>query len=228
MKKSICSLVFILTVISISYSQVPFPVFEDKIPSPVFERDLSTSVKNATVVVKYKYEQNKYSVGSGSVVIPQRKDGRWYVLTANHCTSKIDSPIEIVLADKTSIKGKVVAKDSHHDIAWIITEDNDLKLKGADLGDSLPKQNQKVCFFGYGGKTFRKGKVNNQYLISEDNLVWYDFPAISGDSGCGIFCESSKKIIGILSCGTKQHTAAGNVVAARNLKFLLEKKLKDE
>ena len=228
MKKSICSLLFILTVVSISYTQVPVPVFEDKIPSPVFERDLSNFVKNSTVMIRYKYEVNKYSVGSGSVVLPQRKDGRWYILTANHCTSKIDSPIEIVFDNKSVIKGKVVAKDSHHDIAWVITDEKDLKLKGAELGDSLPKQSQKVCFFGYGGKSFRKGKVNNQYLISEDNLVWYDFPAISGDSGCGIFCESSKKIMGVLSCGTKQHTGAGNIIAARNLKFLLEKKIKDE
>jgi len=74
-------------------------------------------------------EQRERALGSGVIVAPEG-----YILTNNHVIAHANS-IEVTLADKRVLKGKVVGADPQTDIA-VIKVDGGSNLPTAPLGDS--------------------------------------------------------------------------------------------
>lgn len=235
MKKLISSLLYILTICTISYPQdsVPTPIFEDKIPIPLFQEvvksksPLEEIIEKSTGRILWKMNNTEWSVGTGTVLLPRNADGSYNILTASHVVRNKDviggSSYAFVTIDKKEFKCHISIVNRQSDIAILVTNDKDLELDGVRLA-SKAFINGYVLHKGFGGRIFQRGKLT----AAEDSNGLFTFKILCkrGDSGGGIFCEKSHEIVGVVSCGFENtdKTYGGSCFEARRILGVLNKK----
>lgn len=143
--------------------------------------------------------------GTATVIAPRRKDGRWDVLTVAHCV--LDArrgTLHTQFGERiTLVVGRV---DVSHDLAWMVTERDDLDLYAAKLAEAPAKEGDEVWVCGhaagYGPDVEglrREGKVGGRAFRRRDHFL---LPVTFGDSGSAIF-DSRGRVVGVV-CSTRQ------------------------
>jgi hypothetical protein len=164
---------------------------------------------------------------TASVMDPRLPDGRYLILTAEHCVSDIPVGGKGVMqlrSGATRFTVKVVAKDARSDVAWLVTERADLgDLPVAVLAAESAPKGTRVWHAGFGvdnpgnredGEVTRadtgQGKAEMMLSVS------------SGDSGGGIFRADTGELISTVCCtvrrGAKVEMYGGNVESIRKLR----------
>lgn len=150
---------------------------------------------------------------TATVVYPRRPDGKWDVLTANHCIEHVG----IGAKGSMQLRGRpdrlavrVVARDATSDCAWLVTESADLgDLPFAYLAEKPADAGVKIWHGGYGvdvpgnredGSVTRAADGNGQTEMS--------LSVSSGDSGGGIFRADTDEIISTVCCTTNRGSKA--------------------
>ncbi len=150
---------------------------------------------------------------TATVVWPRRSDGRWDLLTAEHCVDAV--PIgargQMQLRNSNSRIGVVlVSRESKSDIAWLVTDSADLAdLPFAILADKTPAPGTKIWHAGYGVHipgNREDGEILQ--LPNSDNQVQYALSVSSGDSGGGIFNNETGELLSPVCCTTQKNVKA--------------------
>lgn len=168
-------------------------------------RSVASPIKaTGKIVVDYpEGESTVHSWGTGTVIGPQRPDGRWYVLTAAHVVAKVEKTKFILLEKQLAVS--VVARDNTSDVAWLLTDARHDGLAFALLAESAPKKGDKIWHNGFGSKrVVHHGTVRAE--TQSNGQIWTDMVGTFGDSGSAIFRKSDNKVVGVL-CGTPNHQA---------------------
>jgi hypothetical protein len=164
---------------------------------------------------------------TATVMWPRRADGRWDVLTAEHCVSAI--PIggrgQMQLRSGASrFAVKVVAKDARSDVAWLVTESADLgDLPFAVLAAENAPRGTRVWHGGFG--VDNPGNREDGEVTRADTgagKVEMILSVSSGDSGGGIFRADTGELISTVCCtvrrGAKVEMYGGHVESIRRLR----------
>jgi len=164
---------------------------------------------------------------TATVVWPRRADGRWDVLTAEHCVDAVPVGARGVMqlrgrAERFNVK--VVAKDARSDVAWLVTESAELgELPFAVLAGENARPGVRVWHAGFG--------VDNPGNREDGEVTRADsgtgkaemvLSVSSGDSGGGIFRADTGELIGTVCCTTRKGARVpmygGNVESIRKLR----------
>jgi hypothetical protein len=143
--------------------------------------------------------------GTGTVIGPRRKGGKWDILTAAHCTLGPGTACEVTLSGGKRVACRVTGFSplDRADVAWLTTDAADLgDLPHALLGDREPKAGDAVWHRGLsqtnkgalrqGRFTGRRGSHGSACLSID---CW------KGDSGCAFFCERTGRVMATLTGG---------------------------
>lgn len=172
----------------------PAPAPAPKAPAPIPALD----PHNAVVKIQFG------NAGcSATIVGPQRSDGRYDLLTANHCMAGQPRDGIAKLRDGRSFSVTLVSTWKGPDIAWIVTTVPVGALPYTELADTMPAKGDKVWHCGYG--IDKPGNRENGEVITPDNgsgKTEYSLSVSSGDSGGGILLDSSGKVLSPVCCTT--------------------------
>lgn len=155
--------------------------------------------------------ETAYKGGTGTVIAPRRKDGKWDVLTAYHVAGVVGSRLEVRLSTGSTARGVVAATDPVADVAWLVME-HDGDLPAAELATSVPKAGAPIRHCGTAQRRGRwvTGKVDGP---RPDGQLKVGAPATSGDSGGAMF-DSEGRVVSIIWCGDSAHTWGAHCVRA--------------
>jgi hypothetical protein len=164
---------------------------------------------------------------TATVVWPRRADGRWDILTAEHCVQHVAVGTRgaMQLRGRTErFNVKVVAKDSRSDVAWLVTESADLgDLPFALLANGNAPAGVKVWHAGFGVDV--PGNREDGEVTRADSgtgKAEMVLSVSSGDSGGGIFRTDTGELISTVCCTTRKGARVtmygGNVESIRRLR----------
>lgn len=151
---------------------------------------------------------------SATVIGPRRQDGRWWVLTAAHCSSGVGQHGTIRFLDGRVTGVIVQSINRSADCAWMITEGNSEVYPYALLAVQSPAIGAEVWHAGYGvdrpgnretGRVFQTALQNGQ--------IAFKLSVSSGDSGGGIIANSAGEVVSCVCC-TTDRGKAGTVFGA--------------
>jgi len=164
---------------------------------------------------------------TATVMWPRRADGRWDVLTAEHCVDAVAVGGRGVMQlrgreDRFGVQ--LVAKDKRADVAWLVTESADLgDLPYAVLAASNAQPGAKVWHAGFGVDA--PGNREDGVVTRADagsGKAEMTLSVSSGDSGGGIFRADTDELISTVCCttrrGAKVTMYGGNVDSIRRLR----------
>lgn len=164
---------------------------------------------------------------TATVVHPRLPDGRWQILTANHCIDHVG----IGARGQMQLRGKserfsvvVVSADARSDAAWLVTDSATLgDLPFAYLAEKPAEAGVKIWHAGFGvdnpgnrenGTVTRAADSNGQTELS--------LSVSSGDSGGGMFRDDTGELISTVCCttqrGAKARVWGANVDSIRKLR----------
>jgi len=147
----------------------------------------------------------RLSVGSAgctaTVIGPQRTDGKWDVLSAAHCVSKVGQLGELRLPNGRTIAVVVAAIDKRADCAWLRTVEVIAELPNATLSASVPATGEPIWHSGFGvdkpgnreAGTFAGGP-------DQDGQVKFRLSVSSGDSGGAIVITRTGEVMSCVCC----------------------------
>jgi len=173
---------------------------------------------------------------TATVVWPRRADGRWDILTAEHCVDdvRVGSLGQMQLRDRDErFTVRLVAKDQRSDVAWLVTESASLgDLPYAVLAEKNAPAGTKVWHAGFG--VDRPGNRESGE-VTRDNIGTGKAEMLlsvsSGDSGGGIFRADTGELISTVCCttrrGAKVAMYGGNVESIRRLRPDAKEKVSD-
>lgn len=164
---------------------------------------------------------------TATVVHPRRPDGKWDILTANHCIDHVGIGARGTMqlrgrSDRFTVR--VVAADAKSDAAWLVTDSADLgDLPFAYLAEKPAERGVKIWHGGFGVDTpgnREEGSVTNP---ADSNGQTELFLSVSsGDSGGGMFREDNGELISTVCCttsrGNKARVWGANVDSIRRLR----------
>jgi hypothetical protein len=157
---------------------------------------------------------------TATIVGPRRKDGRWDVLTANHCWGS-GTKGTITLQSGKTLGVTLVEREKDSDIAWMVTDDSIPDLPFAMLAKELPAKDVKVWHAGYG--VDRPGNREDGHVLGvSGGQLSFHLNVSSGDSGGGIFRSDTNELLATVCCtrsiGAKTTMWAGHCVRAAQLR----------
>ncbi len=150
---------------------------------------------------------------TATVVWPRRADGRWDVLTAEHCVDSVPvgSKGQMQLRGQTARIGvTLVLREARSDVAWLVTDSADLPdLPFAVLADKTPPVGTKVWHGGWGVHV-PGNREDGEVLAgpNTENQVQYHLSVSSGDSGGGIFNDATGELLSPVCCTTQKNVKA--------------------
>jgi hypothetical protein len=141
---------------------------------------------------------------TATIVGPRRTDGRWDVLSANHCFERTPTTGTMRLRDGTEFSIKLVNKNKQADCAWLVTDRADLDtLPFALLADKLPAIGDKIFHGGFGVDV--PGNKETGVVVDPDNgaqQTQFNLNVSSGDSGGGMCLDSMGRLVSCVCCTT--------------------------
>lgn len=138
---------------------------------------------------------------TATIIGPRRTDGRWDVLCASHCLGVSATRGSISLKDGRTLNVTVTAREKSSDLAWLVTDDKVESLPFALLADKAPPVGAAIWHAGYG--VDRPGNVEKGTVagpIDGQNQLPMVLSMSSGDSGGGIFLESTGELVAAVCC----------------------------
>lgn len=138
---------------------------------------------------------------TATIVWPRRADGRWDILTASHCVSRLGQEGMFRSKDKKTYRVRVEALDRKADLCWLVTVDKVESLPYAKLAVEVPKVGAKVWHNGFG--VDKPGNIERgEVVTSEDGnrQTAFRLSVSSGDSGGGIFREDTGELLAAVCC----------------------------
>lgn len=138
---------------------------------------------------------------TATVMYPRRKDGRWDLLTASHCTGGPGSKGKAFLRDGRILPVVVTARQTDPDLSWLRTEDASEELPFAILAETIPEPGTAVFHNGYG--IDRPSNVEKGTFDSGENsrgMLSFTLNVSSGDSGGGIFRQDNGQLVSSVCC----------------------------
>lgn len=138
---------------------------------------------------------------SATIIGPRRDDGRYWVLTANHCVAGQPRVGTMRLRDGRHTSLQVVNTDPRADCCWCVTDIPSEPLPYALLADQPPPIGAKVWHAGYGidkPGNVESGKVSTGILA--DGKMGMILSVSSGDSGGGICLSDTGEVVSCVCC----------------------------
>lgn len=154
---------------------------------------------------------------------PRRTDGRWDILTATHCVSKVGQRGTLKLRDGRTLNVTVAAFNTTADVCWLTTDAAVESMPYAILAPKLPDGGVICWHNGYG--TDRPSNVERGVCLGDglgDAKIRLRISFSPGDSGGGVFREDDGTLIGVASSTTAFARVAiayaGSSVAAAKIR----------
>lgn len=146
---------------------------------------------------------------TATVIGPRRVDGRWWVLTASHCVKSVGQHGTIRLKDGRTTGVIVASLDRRSDCCWMTTETNAEDYPFALVADAAPKPGTKIWHMGY-GVDVPGNREDGSVLDGPDQngQLRMRISVSSGDSGGGIVCDSSGRVVSCVCCTTARGRVA--------------------
>lgn len=138
---------------------------------------------------------------SATVIGPRRHDGRYLVLTANHCIAGQPRTGSMKLRNGDAFPIRVVNTDPRADCCWCVTDVMDRELPFAYLAEKTPAVGTKCWHSGFGVDipgNREDGEVATGVL--PDGKVGMILSVSSGDSGGGILTDSEDRVFSCVCC----------------------------
>lgn len=138
---------------------------------------------------------------TATVIGPRRTDGRYLVLTANHCTAGQPGTGSMRLRDGTAFGIRKVNCDPRADCCWCITDVADRELPFALLAETTPAVGTHCWHAGFG---FDKPGNREDGTVATsplpDGKVGMDLSVSNGDSGGGILTDEGDRVFSCVCC----------------------------
>ena len=142
----------------------------------------------------------------------ERRDGdqHWRALTAAHCCGSVGAKGSITLPDGRTAAVTVVSRNTRADLAWLRLDDASLAgLPFARLAASHPPIGARVWHCGYGVDRPGNTETGNVTALPDSNgQIRFLLSVSSGDSGSGIFLESTGELVGVVCCTASRGSLA--------------------
>lgn len=141
---------------------------------------------------------------SGTVVGPRRSDGRWLIVSAAHCASRVGEDAVFVQRDGISRKVTCIALDRRPDVSVWSTDTGQGAMPYALIADRTPAAGTDIWHAGYGRD--KPGNVERGKVLDGPNnsgQVHYHLSVSPGDSGGGIMIDSSGYLLSPVCCTTR-------------------------
>lgn len=150
---------------------------------------------------------------TATIVYPRRPDGKWDVLTANHCIEHVGVGGRGSMqlrgrSDRFAVR--VVTRDAQSDCAWLVTESAELAdLPFAYLAEKPAEAGVKLWHGGFGVDTPGNREDGSVTRAADGNgQTEMSLSVSSGDSGGGIFRADTDEIISTVCCTTNRGARA--------------------
>lgn len=163
------------------------------------------------------------SACTATVIGPRRADGRWWILSAAHCTEGVGSRGKVLLPDGRTLAVEVMARNSSADLSWLLCDEKGMDLPFAVLSAANAKPGAKIWHCGFGDD--KPGNRETGEVLAganDDGKIRMMLSVSPGDSGSGIFSEETGELIAVTCCTSmirrKASMYGGGAVAARLLK----------
>ncbi len=140
---------------------------------------------------------------TATVMGPRREDGRWWLLTAAHCTRAVGDRGSARLKDGRTFGFHVATREPNADVAWLVSETNSDEYPFAVLAATSPAVGSKVWHAGYG--VDRPGNREDGTVEAgpdQNGQVRFRLSVSSGDSGGGICLNERNEVISPVCCTT--------------------------
>lgn len=138
---------------------------------------------------------------SATIIGPRRDDGRYAVLTANHCVAGKPTRGTMRLRDGRSIGLQIQATDPRADCCWCLTDATTETFPHALLAAATPPPGTRIWHAGYGVDV--PGNREDGTLDdgpNADGQVRMTLSVSSGDSGGGICADADGRVISCVCC----------------------------
>jgi hypothetical protein len=150
----------------------------------------------------------RIQIGNGgctaTVIGPRRPDGRWNLLTAAHCATRVGESGVMRLRDGRTLGFVVAALDRKSDACWLLTTDTPAELPWLHLADTTPEPGTKIFHAGFGRHVpgnREDGQVKAGANADGQSQFWLSVSP--GDSGGGICVDESGKVVSPVCCTTR-------------------------
>lgn len=138
---------------------------------------------------------------TAAAIHPRRPDGRWDVLCAAHCVSRVGERGTFTLKDGRVIGVRVAAMDKASDCAWFVTEESVDDMPYAKLATANPRPGVKVWHAGFGvDKPGNREDGETQVSEEPDGKSRFLLSVSSGDSGGPIFRSDTNEVVSSACC----------------------------
>lgn len=142
---------------------------------------------------------------TATVIYPRRPDGRWDVVTANHCTGGVGSAATLALKDGRTLALTVTAVNRTADVSWLYTVDASIEaLPCAMIAETDPTPGTAIWHNGYGVDrpgNREDGEVSGP--VTGNGFLPMHLSVSPGDSGGGIFRTDNGELIAVVSATTR-------------------------
>lgn len=142
---------------------------------------------------------------TATVVGPRRADGRWDVLTAAHCVSRVGQRGVMQLKDGRKLNVTVAALHPDPDCAWLVSDESFPDLAAAEIAKEPPPVGTAVWHQGYG--VDKPGNREDGVVAAgpdSNGQIRMTLSVSSGDSGGGIFRADSGELVSVVCCTTNR------------------------
>jgi hypothetical protein len=179
---------------------IPAPIIN--LPPPEFplpEKQKPGAVPNpAAAICRLSFT----GVGCTATVIgPRRPDGRWWVMTASHCTKAVGQHGTIRFLDGRVTGVVVASRNPTPDVAWLVTEANSEDFPFALLAVSSPPVGTAIWHAGYGVDTPGNREVGEITALPDSNgQLRFTLSVSSGDSGGAIVSNERGEVVSCVCC----------------------------
>lgn len=178
---------------------IPLPPIKDQPPitdQPPQPPSVAPDPLNAIVRI------SRTGVGcSATLVYPRRADGRYWVLSAAHCTDRIGEKWTARFRDGRTTGLTVVNRNAAADYSWMVTDVDTQIFPSAILRENDPPVGTKIWHAGYGVHipgNREDGEVTG--AVNSDGQIKFALSVSSGDSGGGIMMDADGHLISAVCC----------------------------